>query len=224
MVSGVSFIKMGQNLSQSTDVGKAIRTHKTESGGAMRKTGLLLLALLTAAAVPGPGRAASEGGMGIIHGDEYAFALVAPPGWMVDTESAAAQGLQAVFYPKGRTWADSPAVAYGRGRPKDDKVKTVSDQVRTTLARFAQRGHDDIRAIPVGTIRLKDGKTAAVYHFTGDQYGNYEAVAYIDEPRTLNFIVLSAADRAAFEEALGPFRALAASYMAMGEGPKPQSE
>lgn len=187
-------------------------------------TPLTLITLLAVAALPGSGWAASEGGMGIIHGDDYAFALVAPPGWVVDIESAAAQGLQAVFYPKGETWADSPAVAYGRGRPKDDRVKTVSEQVRATLDRFAQRGNDDVRAAPAGTIRLKDGKTAAVYHFTGDRYGNDEAVAYIDEPKTLNFIVLSAADRAAFEGALDAFQALVGSYMAMGQDASPPSE
>lgn len=185
----------------------------------MRKRLLTMLvpALLTAAAVAGPGWAASEGGMAILHGDNYAFALVAPPGWMADTDSAADQGLQAVFYPKGQSWADSPAVAYARARPKDKKVQTVSQQVRTTLARFAERGHGDVRATPVGTIPLKEGKSAAVYHFAGDDYGNYEAVAYIDEPQTLNFVVLSAADRGAFEEALEAFRALVGSYMAMGE-------
>lgn len=181
----------------------------------MGKTVLSLLVLLTVAAAPG--WAASEGGMAILHGDNYAFALVAPPGWMVDTESAADQGLQAVFYPKGNSWANSPAVAYARARPKDEKVQTVSQQVRTTLARFAERGHDDVRATPVGTIPLKEGKSAAVYHFAGDDYGNYEAVAYIDEPRTLNFVVLSAADRGAFEAALEAFRVLVGSYMAMGE-------
>ncbi len=183
----------------------------------MRKNGWILLLMLAGAVVWGWGTAATGEEMAILQGDDYAFALVTPPGWVLDTRSAADQGLQAVFYPKGETWAGSPAVAYARSRPKDDHVQTISQQVRQTLDRFRERGHTDVRATPVGTIEFKDGQ-AAVYHFTGDQYGNYEAVAYIDASRTIQFIVLSADDRAAFEASLGPFERLVASYMAMGEG------
>jgi hypothetical protein len=187
-------------------------------GVVMRKKSWMLMAALTVVVACGWGVAAAAGKMAIFSGDDYAFALVSPPGWTLDTESAADQGLQAVFYPEGRTWANSPSIAYARARPKDDAVQTVSHQVRTTLERFAERGHDDVQATPVGTIALQNGKSAAVYHFTGDKYGNYEAVAYIDEPQSLNFIVLSATDRAAFEGALGAFDALVGSYLAMGEG------
>jgi len=42
-----------------------------------------------------------EGGVGLAYGKDHAYFLKAPPGWMLDTESGAEQGIFAAFYPKG---------------------------------------------------------------------------------------------------------------------------
>ena len=41
---------------------------------------------------------------GIIYGENHAFTLTAPTGWVLDNTSGAKQGLQAVFYPEGSSW------------------------------------------------------------------------------------------------------------------------
>src|SRR5689334_4614236 len=60
---------------------------------------LLTLLSLTAFAAPPEKR---EGG--IVYGPGISFAIEAPEGWTLDTESGQGQGLTAVFYPKGSNW------------------------------------------------------------------------------------------------------------------------
>ena len=70
-----------------------------------------------------------ENGYGIVRGPGYAFTLKAPSGWVIDAASGVEQGLPAVFYPKGGTWSESPAVAYARARPKTKAVSTIEGTV-----------------------------------------------------------------------------------------------
>lgn len=103
-----------------------------------------------------------EAGTGIIYGKDHAFSLTAPKGWMLDNESAAEQGLHAVFYPKGKDWQDSPVVAYARSRSLTEKMKTVEDQVKETVAGFHRDGSPDYKATKVKTIKTESGKEAVI--------------------------------------------------------------
>lgn len=152
----------------------------------------------------------------MLYGEDHAFALAAPPGWVLDTISGVFQGLHQVFYPRGETWSSSPVVAYSRARTKNAKVRTVQDQVSDTLADF-RPGSPNIKAEHAGVIPLGPKKEAQIYHFTGDQWENFEAVAYIDEPKTINFIVLSSRDHSVFNRSLGAFKNLVRSYVFVGD-------
>lgn len=165
-----------------------------------------------------------EAGLGIIYGANHAFSLTAPKGWMLDNESASDQGLHAVFYPKGKDWQDSPVVAYARAATLSEKVKSVEDQVKITVAGFHRDGSLDYKAEKVKTITTDTGKVAVIYHFTGDEWGNSEAVAYFLEAKTINFIVMNSRKVADFEKALPAFEALAKSYKFMGDKPLEKKE
>ncbi|MES2595369.1 MAG: hypothetical protein V4662_08545 [Verrucomicrobiota bacterium] len=165
-----------------------------------------------------------EAGIGIIYGANHVFSLTAPKGWMLDNESAVDQGLHAVFYPKGKDWQDSPVVAYARATTLSEKVKSVEDQVKITVAGFHRDGSPNYKAEKVKTITTDAGKEAVIYHFTGDEWGNSEAVAYFLEAKTINFIVMNSRKVADFEKALPAFEALAKSYKFMGDKPLEKKE
>ena len=52
-----------------------------------------------------------------------------------------------------------------------------------------------------------------IYYYTGDQWGNFEAAGYIEEKKTINFVVLSARNKVAFESSLDAFRSILRSYI-----------
>ena len=151
----------------------------------------------------------------ILYGEDHAILLKAPAGWIGDDRSGRNQGLHVVFYPVGSSWKDSHVVAYVRVRPKDHRIQSVQDLVEDTLNDFRTSGSPRIRATKAPPLHTKRGREAQVYHFTGDAWGNYEAVAYFEEPKTINFIVLNARTKEAFERSLPSLQGLVHEYFLM---------
>lgn len=160
-----------------------------------------------------------EEGRGIVYGDDHAFSLKAPKGWMLDNESGVNQGVHAVFYPKGSNWKDGAIVAYARSRPKTDKIATANDAAKFVVEDFHANGSPKYEAKHIKTIKTDGGQEVFIYHFTGDQWGNSEAVAYYVEKKTINFVVLTSRNPKLFANSLSSFDALAKSYICMGDHP-----
>ena len=120
-----------------------------------------------------------DGGAGILYGDDHAFIVDAPEGWVLDNTSGVSQGLHAVFYPKGESWEKAVAVMYVN-TAKREKSETVFMLIEGDTARFRQN-NPDVRVEKERPITTSKGKEVEVRYFTSDQWGNKEAVAYIEE-------------------------------------------
>jgi len=170
---------------------------------------LTLLCLLPAAALFA---SIVPEGSGIIYGKDHVFSLQAPKGWVLDNESGVSMGVHAVFYKEGSTWADSRSVAYARSRPLEEGVQTIDDTVRKLIADFHQGGSPDYQGKKVREIETESGKKGVIYHFSGDKWGNFEAVCYFKEEKTINFVVLSCRGKDDFDSSLESFLELSKSY------------
>jgi hypothetical protein len=158
-----------------------------------------------------------EGGMGIIYGSNYAFSLKAPEGWMLDTESGAEQGVHAVFYPAGSSWKNAAVVAYARSRLRTAEISSVEDVVNEVVAMFQREGSPDYQGKKHMSITTESGEKGEMYIFSGDEWGNSEAVVYFPEEKTINFIVYNARHAADFDTFLESFKVLAKSYIYLGD-------
>ncbi len=177
---------------------------------------LLILSGLLFFSCVSPHRNAEGMNSGIIYGDDHVYSLTACEDWVMDNTSAVNQGLFCVFYPKDRTWANSPVVAYSKAVSKNDSLETIKDMVSNTIREFRQNGSPDSRVRYMKNIETRHGKVADIYFFTGDQWGNYEAVAYFDEGKCIPFIVLSSRAYEVFEKSLPNFESIVKSYMFFG--------
>jgi len=174
---------------------------------------LIRLILVLMLLIPCHAEAAiTERGTGLLFGADHAFNFTAPKGWVLDNQSGISQGLHMVFYPSGQTWKSSPVIAYGMSVAKDSEVRTVTDQVRRTVEDFRNNGSKDYSSETKEDIPLQDKKTAKVYFFHGDQWGNYEAAGYIEEMGTINFLVYNAKNKSNFEKGLPAFKSILTSY------------
>ena len=164
------------------------------------------------AADSSPREHAVENGFGIVRGPGYAFFLKAPEGWVIDAVSGVDQGLPAVFYPKGATWSESPAVAYARARPKTKSVSSVEETVMSAVETLRAQGNPDYSSKFLKKIRTSDGIEGMIYRFSGAKTGDIEATVYFVEKRTIDLVTLSCRSEKVFESALPAFEQLAASY------------
>ena len=166
----------------------------------MRAHALLLILFLIAATVP----AADE--TGIVYGRDHAFTLDAPDGWVLDNASGKPQGLPVVFYRQGATWRTTDVVMYANTSAKQEGARTVEELVAYDVAQFRAK------SARVKVTELPDIGTARVRRFEGDQYGNHEAVAYIDAGKVIVMLVLSSRTRQSFDDAYPSFEQLVHSY------------
>jgi hypothetical protein len=159
-------------------------------------------------------------GFTVLKGNGYAFELKAPLGWVLDDNVGNDQGLNVVFYPEHSSWDKSDAVCYARVRSLDNRVSNIDQQVKDTVKAFRANGNPHVEAKFVKTITTEDASKAQVYFFTGDQFGNNEATAYVLAKGSIHFITLSARNKKAFRDALPAFDALVASYEDLTREPK----
>lgn len=153
----------------------------------------------------------TEKGRGMLFGGDHAFFVSAVSGWMLDNQSGVRQGLHMVFYPVGNTWADSSVIIYGRAVPKSG-VPTVKSQVERTVQEFRKNGSPNYKGEKQPSLNIPEGKNVDIYYFSGDQWGNYEAAAYIEETDTINYLVYNARTKESFEKYLNDFYGIVKTY------------
>jgi len=158
-------------------------------------------------------------GTGIIYGGDHAFSLKAPKGWVLDNESGVGQGIHAAFYPKGGDWADSIVIAYARGISKKEGLATADDAAKLVVEDFRANGSPKYEAKRGKTLKTDSGREAVIYNFSGDEFGNSEAVAYFVEEKTINFVVINSRDPKVFVDSMEAFELLAKSYIFLGDKP-----
>jgi hypothetical protein len=151
-------------------------------------------------------------GFTVLKGDGYAFELKAPLGWVLDDKVGNDQGINVVFYPEHSSWDKGDAVCFARVRSLDSHITNVEDQVKDTVKTLRQNGNPKLDAKFIKTLTTQDASKAKIYYYSGDQFGNTEATAYIQAKGSVHYITLSAKSAKAFHDALPAFDALVTSY------------
>lgn len=159
-------------------------------------------------AASAPKQADDEGQSGIIYGDDHAYVLNAPKGWVLDNQVWADQGVFAVFYPKGSS-VNGNWVAYSRVMGTNPKgllacaLEDMESMKQQSLNYSWKRLQD---------IQTSDKNTAIVFSTSGDSLGNAEFLAYIQAPTHVVFI--SAVTKTPKDQAQmkAPFESLVRSY------------
>jgi hypothetical protein len=154
--------------------------------------------------------AQTPGGAGIIYGKNHAFTISAPPGWVLDNNAEQNNGLCAVFYPAGSSWAKSSVVMYVNTALKGEGQQTREELITFDTQKFKAKA-PNLSLTELPTIAMHTG-SAIVKKFAGDQFNNFEAVAYIDAPNVVAMLVLTSRDEAGFLRAYPAFEKLVGSY------------
>jgi hypothetical protein len=176
-----------------------------------RLTIVIALVLLVGAAARTSGQK-SDGPDGTIFlGPSYSFVLKEPAGWVMDSQTAKSQDLEAVFYREGSSWKDAVAVMYARVIHKDETQDTVEKVITNDVTDFLKLNKESrvSDSAPLQTRSKKEGTSKEFYDAANK---NYEIVTFIDEPKVVVILALSSRDKREYEKALPAFKSLVASY------------
>lgn len=134
---------------------------------------------------------------GIVYGPKAAFNIKAPEGWVLDNSAGAEQGLPCVLYPKGSTWADATTVMYA-------KIVNMQYEDAEAFVATAIKEMEKDRGLPKQKIesgKTSDGKSYFVNEYPPTKfYSQYERIAYVQLPKAVAYIVLSARDEASYRK------------------------
>jgi hypothetical protein len=150
---------------------------------------------------------------GIIYGKDLAFGLKAPKGWVLDNQSGVSQGLHAVFYEQGQSWENATTVIYANTASLiAESHKTLTQLIKYDLDNFT-KNYSGLEITDGKDILIKGDLVAKVKYLSGQSYGNYEAISYIDAGKTGVMIILSSRTKDGFEKSLAAFESLVKSYV-----------
>lgn len=145
---------------------------------------------------------------GIIYGDDHAYTLTAPKGWVLDNQVWADQGVFAVFYPKGSS-VQGNWIAYSR--VMDLNPKGLLAAATADLEGMKQESpHYTWKRLP--DIQTSDRNTAIIFSTSGDSFGNAEFLAYIQAPTKVVFICAVTRTPKDLDQLRAPFEAIVRSY------------
>ena len=152
----------------------------------------------------------------VIEGDDHLFMVTAPPGWVLDDTAGMGSRIRCVFYPKGQKWATAPTVMYvnplhGFGA-KTRTVTTLMAEDAQAFRKRAPRG----QITDAGSLATSEKNIARVRYFSDDGGPPHEAVAYVPDKDLVMLLVLSAHTPQGFQQALGAYHQLVASYAYVG--------
>ena len=185
----------------------------------MRRSLVTIMAVCMAAAVTFSNASSAERrgvnednlDTGIVYGDGFSYFLTAPQGWVLDNTAGVDLGLHAVFYPRGSTWAASPAVMYANTVERD----TVSQSLEAFIADVVRKTRAEaptIRVRKMPALTTRDGKRAEIRVFTGDKRGNCDRIAFIPEGNIFVMVTLTSKTPGAYSQSTSAFDALVSSY------------
>ncbi len=150
----------------------------------------------------------TEQGGGIVYADDLGIVVGAPKGWIFDSQSGLKQKLNCVLYPVGKTWSSADEVMYVNFS-KLKEGQSLEAFIEADIAPFKEKSAG-LKVKEDKTIKLKSGQEAQMRLFSGDQYGNYEAIAYVEAFGSVGMFVLSSRTKEGFERSLPAFKEVVA--------------
>ena len=147
---------------------------------------------------------------GIISGKDFSFYVKPPAGWMLDLESGKPQGHCAVFCLQGSTWQEGVTVMYANASPKLPG-QTLDSFIEADLKPF-QASAPTLKIRTAPPVVTSDQKTASIREFGPDSHGNYESVAYIEEPSVFVVLVMTSRHLKGWKDEQPAFRGMVQSY------------
>ena len=164
-----------------------------------------------------PTEAKKDGDGCIMYGQDHVFAIKLPPGWVVNPEIGKQLGLHAVMYPEGSSWQDSMVTMYSSFVHKGKDKKSLEAIIEEDIAGY-RKGSPHLKVENVASLPVRNRKQRIIVkYFSGDQGGNFDAVAYIEESKVVVMLVLNSRTEKDFQSTLPAFRELVGSYRFISE-------
>ena len=149
---------------------------------------------------------------GIIFGENHSFRLTAPAEWVLDNKSGVEQGIHAVFYKDGLSWANATTVMYANTATLKMEGQSTLKELMEFDSETFRNNYPGIIITNKNQIIINEKTVAKVKYFGSESYGNFENIAYIDAGNIGVMIVMSSRNKKDMESDYSKFVELVKSY------------
>ena len=172
-----------------------------------------------------PSAKADDMPCGMIYGKDHFLSVCAPAGWVLDNDNPemAKNGVFATFYRTEFTFREAMAqhtIMYVNVVPKGKGEQSASEMMRSDAARTKQESPnlviEQAKPILVPTDKNTPAIQVPVQRFLNDYHGAYEAVAYVENDKTIAMIVISSVSNDLLNRDYADFVRLVQSYRFIG--------
>lgn len=143
----------------------------------------------------------------VFDGEGFVWFVSAPDGWVLSCLAPEHSEVPIALWPTGSSWKTASVVMYVNPTPRSAPDRSVQSVITAEVARF-RRDNPTVTVTEAAAIETRGEGTAAVRHYTGDRWGNYEAVAFLDTEGPVAVVVLSTEREPEFTKAYPAFQAL----------------
>lgn len=157
----------------------------------------------------------------VLSGEDYAFAISVPRGWVCETGQGTWFGTEAILYPQGvpksPMWGNPDAwitVQIASKRAEGNQT------LKNLIAFFAKADSQEAATVSDhSNLLTKDKKTAVIKRKVSSQA--YSARALVDDQTIIAVFYLRRFDEQAFNEAFPKFKQIVQSYQSVAVDKKP---
>jgi hypothetical protein len=165
------------------------------------------ISLAAALASSGVGAADNQ----VFMGPGYAFGVSVPDEWVGEKPDF----VPVLFHPSRFSGDTSPVVIYVRPISKAEVGAATPAQLNAIDLKRMRARWPQIRSAKAGELRARSKEKVPTYAFTGGKY--FERVGYVDHPKTITVIVLSAETKESFSSSMVAFEYVVSSYQWLPE-------
>jgi len=144
----------------------------------------------------------------LIYGTGIAFRVTPPAGWAQDSTPRLMHGEHTVFFPMSQKWQTAPVVIFIAVCDHEGKLSEFIDKdllsYKKTKKNIVIRNGNSIKTYNDGRAEVKE--------VLGDEYGNYEAIAYIKEEKAVVMVILSTKNEGRYNSNYERFEKVVKSY------------
>ena len=188
----------------------------------MKKSGIFLFVLLSSVVYPQSKQSHTPDSSVVLNGEDYAFAITVPGGWMLEPGQGTWSGTKAILHPQGvpraRIMWGSPDAWITVGIAS--KRAAANQTLKNLLAHYARVDSQEARSVSdLPNLVTKDKKTALLEKKVDSQ--SYWAIAFIEDETIFAVFELRRFDERQFNEALPKFYQIVQSYQSVPVDKKP---
>lgn len=127
---------------------------------------------------------------GIVYGEDWAYIIKAPSGWIMDSNTWSSRGIYALFYKQGTAFkAPNPIIYINSSGLGDTSTAALGDYIKQDVQSYTSDPNNTVTELTTFITHLK--AEVRIFKFDIGHGKQYEMIGYLQQKNTVHMIILA---------------------------------